>query len=68
VTTAEKFARQGLRGDDLEAAIKDATSRQIRLASLVEQSPDAENRVTLHPTRKNANGMPLPRIQDDFDD
>lgn len=68
VTTVEKFARQGLRGAELEAKIEDATSRQIRLASLVEQSPDAENRVTLDPSKKDANGMPLPRIQYDFDD
>lgn len=67
VSTVEKFVREGLRGEELEAKIKDATSRQIRLASLVEQSPDADNRVTLHPSKKDANGMPLPRIQYDFD-
>lgn len=67
-STAAELASRGLRGDELDAAIKDATSRQIRLASLVEQSPDAENRVTLDPEKRDANGVPLPRIHFDFDD
>ncbi|AKH99039.1 choline dehydrogenase-like flavoprotein [Hoeflea sp. IMCC20628] len=67
-TTAADLAANGLRGEELDAAIKDATSRQIRLASLVEQSPDAENRVTLDPEKRDANGVPLPRIHYDFDD
>ena len=67
-TTAADLAAQGLRGEELDAAIKDTTSRQIRLASLVEQSPDAENRVTLDPDKRDANGVPLPRIHYDFDD
>ncbi|WP_417435539.1 GMC family oxidoreductase [Hoeflea sp.] len=67
-STAAGLAAQGLSGDELDAAIKDATSRQIRLASLVEQSPDAENRVTLDPEKRDANGVPLPRIHYDFDD
>lgn len=68
VTTAADLARKGLRGEELDAKIKDVTSRQIRLASLVEQSPDAENRVTLDPDKRDANGMPLPRIHYDLDD
>ncbi|TNF18993.1 MAG: GMC family oxidoreductase [Rhodobacteraceae bacterium] len=67
-STAADLAQQGLRGEELEAALKDATSRQVRLASLVEQSPDAENRVTLDPDKRDANGMALPRIHYDFDD
>lgn len=68
LSTAAALAEQGLRGAELNAAIKDATSRQIRLASLVEQSPDAENRVTLDPEKRDANGMPLPRIHYDYSD
>ncbi|MCX8226717.1 MAG: GMC family oxidoreductase, partial [Sulfitobacter sp.] len=68
VSTAAELVNSGLRGEELDAAIKDATSRHIRLASLVEQSPNAENRVTLDPEKKDANGMPLPRIYFDFDD
>ncbi|MEP2681840.1 MAG: GMC family oxidoreductase [Sulfitobacter sp.] len=68
VSTAARLAQDGLRGDELDAAIKNETSRHIRLASLVEQSPNAENRVTLDPDKKDANGMPLPRIHFDYDD
>ena len=68
LSTAADLAKTGLRGAELDAAIKKATSRQIRLASLVEQSPDAENRVTLDPDKRDANGMPLPRIQYDYSD
>ncbi|WP_113911726.1 GMC family oxidoreductase [Roseovarius dicentrarchi] len=67
-STAQDLARQGLRGDALDTALRDATSRQVSLASLVEQSPEAENRVTLDPDKKDANGMPLPRIHFDFSD
>jgi glucose dehydrogenase len=68
VSTAARLAQDGLRGDELDAALKDETSRHIRLASLVEQSPDPENRVTLDPDKTDANGMPLPRIHFDYDD
>ena len=57
-----------MRGAELDAAIKTETSRHIRLSSLVEQSPDANNRVTLDPDKRDANGMPLPRIQYDYSD
>ncbi|WBU52844.1 GMC family oxidoreductase [Paracoccus sp. SCSIO 75233] len=66
LSTAADLARQGLRGAELDAAIRDATSRQIRLTSLVEQSPDAENRVTLDPEKRDVNGVPLPRIHYDY--
>lgn len=67
-TTADELARQGLRGKELEDAIRDRTSRQIRLASLVEQTPDPDNRITLDPDKRDANGVPLPRINFDFSD
>lgn len=67
-STASDLVQSGLRGGALDAAIKDKTSRHVRLASLVEQSPDAENRVTLDPDKKDANGMPLPRIHFDYSD
>lgn len=68
LSTAQDLAETGLRGAELDAAIKDATSRQIRISSLVEQSPNAENRVTLDPEKRDANGMPLPRIYFDLDE
>ena len=68
LSTAADLAKKGLRGAELDAAIKEATSRQIRVSSLVEQSPEAENRVTLDPDKRDANGMPLPRIHYDYSD
>lgn len=68
LSTAQNLAETGLRNAELDAAIKDATSRQIRISSLVEQSPDADNRVTLDPEKRDANGMPLPRIYYDLDE
>ncbi|MFX0543290.1 GMC family oxidoreductase [Roseovarius sp. S4756] len=67
-STANDLAMSGLRGAELDAAIKDATSRQIRISSLVEQSPEAENRVTLDPDKRDAHGVPLPRIHYDYSD
>ena len=62
ITTAEKLARQGLRGKALDAALLSQTSRQIRLAALTEQLPDPGNRVTLDPEEKDVYGVPLPRL------
>jgi choline dehydrogenase-like flavoprotein len=67
-STAAELARKGLRGAKLDAALKHATSRHVRLASLVEQDPVAENRVTLDPNKRDANGVPLPRIHYSFSD
>jgi len=68
VTTAQDLAGKGLRGKALDAAILHQTSRHIRLASLMEQLPDPENRVTLDPTAKDIYGVPLPRLAYRLDD
>ncbi|MDO5758243.1 MAG: GMC family oxidoreductase [Rhodobacterales bacterium] len=68
MSTAAELAKTGLHGAELDAAIKDATSRQIRISSLVEQSPEAENRITLDPHKRDANGMPLPPIHFNYSD
>ena len=62
ITTAADFARQGLRGRGLDNALRDQASRHLRLASLVEQLPDPDNRVTLDPDEKDIYGVPLPRL------
>jgi len=62
VSTVTELVEQGLRGDELNAALRDATSRHIRLASLVEQLPDPENRVTLHESERDRYGVPLPKL------
>ncbi len=56
------FASQGLRGKALDKAIYDQAARHIRLAALVEQPPDAANRITLDAVQKDIYGVPLPRI------
>lgn len=63
VSTAVELARQGLRGQTLTTALTDATARHIRLASLTEQEPDPENRVSLDPDDHDAYGVALPRIR-----
>jgi glucose dehydrogenase len=59
---AAELARQGLRGKALDVALRTQASRHIRLASLIEQLPDPENRVTLDPHETDVYGVPLPRL------
>jgi choline dehydrogenase-like flavoprotein len=61
-STAAELARSGLRGKALDDALRNRTSRQLRLASLMEQLPEPENRVTLAPDLSDIYGVPLPRI------
>jgi len=62
VSTAAELARQGLRGSELNAALRDQAARHVRLASQVEQLPDPDNRVTLDPNEQDIYGVPLPRL------
>jgi glucose dehydrogenase len=62
VTTAAELARQGLRGQKLNSALRSQASCHVRLASQVEQLPDPENRVTLDPGEKDIYGVPLPSL------
>jgi glucose dehydrogenase len=61
-TTAAGLARLGLRGKELDDALRYQTSRQLRLTSLIEQLPDPENRVSLDRDKSDIYGVPLPRI------
>jgi choline dehydrogenase-like flavoprotein len=61
VGIAPRLIQQGLRGQALIAALNDQIARQFRLASLVEQLPDPENRVTLA-TQVDALGIPRPQL------
>ncbi|MFO1142470.1 MAG: GMC family oxidoreductase [Amaricoccus sp.] len=67
ISTASDLAMQGLRGAALDKALADQASRHVRLASLVEQPPDPENRVTLGSAR-DVYGVPVPRISYRLDD
>ena len=62
VSTAAELARQGLRGSELNAALRDQAARHVRLASQVEQLPDPNNRVTLDSNERDMYGVPLPRL------
>ena len=61
-TTAAELAMNGLRGAKLDTALREQTSRHLRLASQVEQLADPDNRVTLDPDERDIYGVPLPRI------
>ena len=68
VSTAAELARQGLRGSELNAALRRQASRHVRLASQVEQLPDPDNRVTLDSNERDMYGVPLPRLAYRLDD
>ena len=61
-STATGLAKQGLQGQALKAATADAASRHMRIASLMEQEPDPENRVSLDTKARDMYGVPLPHI------
>ena len=67
-TTVRALIRSGLRGSALKRAILDETSRQIGLTSLTEQLPDPDNRVVADFERRDALGLPRPRIHFRLDD
>jgi choline dehydrogenase-like flavoprotein len=48
-STARELAMSGLSGKELDRALKEQTSRHLRIAALTEQLPLQENRVTLAP-------------------
>jgi choline dehydrogenase-like flavoprotein len=63
--TTHELVDRGLFGRTLRARLRSRISRQILFASLVEQTPDESNRVTLspHPDRL---GIPRPQIAYDL--
>jgi choline dehydrogenase-like flavoprotein len=65
---AQALAAKGLRGAALQKALYDRTARQVRFATLTEQLPDPENRVTPDPVKRDALGLPRPRIAYRIDD
>jgi choline dehydrogenase-like flavoprotein len=53
---------KGLRGADLDRALADHCSRQISFATMAEQLPSTENRIVPDYDRRDAIGLPRPRI------
>lgn len=68
LTLAAQLGNRGLPGADLDRALADETSRHLRLTALTEQLPQADNRVTLDPAKRDHYGIPLPRIHYRVDD
>ena len=66
--TARRLALSGLRGTALDRALRDETSRHVRLAALTEQLPSADNRITLDPLLRDGSGLPRPVIHYRIDD
>jgi len=52
----------------LNNALTNQAARHVRLASLIEQPPLPENRVTLDPEARDKYGVPVPRIAYRLDD
>jgi glucose dehydrogenase len=67
-STASDLASLGMTGKALDAELLRVTSRHVRLASLVEQMPDPENRVTLDRNARDMYGVPPPQIKYRLDD
>lgn len=61
-STAEALAQHGQHGLRMKSATADAASRHLRVASLMEQEPDPDNRVTLDPRAMDMYGIPQPNI------
>jgi choline dehydrogenase-like flavoprotein len=59
---SDMVARQGLLGPQLVQTLREQASRHIRLASLVEQLGEPENRVTVGWDQSDAIGIPRPVI------
>jgi glucose dehydrogenase len=68
ISDAQDFAAKGLRGASLQKAILERTSRQIRFGTLTEQLPDPANRIVPDETKRDALGIPCPRISYRLDD
>jgi choline dehydrogenase-like flavoprotein len=61
-STVRGLIAQGLRGVELDRALADRTAREINLVAMVEQLPLFENRIVPDFDRRDAIGVPRPRI------
>jgi glucose dehydrogenase len=66
--TALKLIDQGLRGERLQDGIAWRSQRQLTLGSTAETLPDSTNRIVPDETRRDAIGIPRPRIHYRIDD
>ena len=50
-------------GDDLAARLDDSYGTHVAMGGVVEQLPDADNRVTLNPDIRDDHGNPVPHVE-----
>jgi choline dehydrogenase-like flavoprotein len=67
-STARELIRRGLRGAELDRALVDHSSREVLIVPMVEQLPLAANRIVPDFDRRDAIGVPRPRITYAIDD
>lgn len=67
-STVRDLIARGLRGDALDRALAAHASRQITIVPMVEQLPSPENRIVPDFDRRDAIGIPRPRISFRIDD
>jgi choline dehydrogenase-like flavoprotein len=67
-STVRELVKRGLRGADLDAALADHSSREMSLVPMVEQLPLPENRIVPDFDRRDAIGIPRPRVAYRIDD
>lgn len=67
-STARELIQRGLRGAELDRAIAEHSSREITLVPMVEQLPSPDNRIVPDYDRRDAIGVPRPRITYKIDD
>jgi choline dehydrogenase-like flavoprotein len=67
-STVRSLVQQGLRGAELDRALRDLSTREINMAGMVEQLPLPENRIVPDFDRRDALGLPRPRIAYRIDD
>jgi choline dehydrogenase-like flavoprotein len=61
-STVRDLVQRGWRGVELDRALHDRSVREMNMAGLVEQLPLAENRIVPDFDRRDAVGLPRPRI------
>jgi len=68
MTVAGNLIAQGKVGVALFSEIAKVAPYQVRLASMIEQLPDENNRVTIDETQVDALGIPRPKLTYSYDD
>ena len=67
-STVGELLKRGLRGPELDKSLVDHSARELTLACMTEQLPSPENRVVPDFDKRDALGLPRPRIHFRIDD